>query len=225
MVVLPSESLLRKYKNSLVQEPGLHDDNLLWMYNSAKEMGCVTSGGLTIDEMAVQEEIVLDIRKENMQLTGLVQMGNTAASMKKLNTHKEEVTMATHILQCMFVSFDGFRWPVAYYPSSGASGPELFEVFWDVVDQLKLRGFKVEYICMDGASTNRSFMKTHVPPDHSSFTTTSIYDDDDLITFLMDFSHVVKRIRNNISSSGDKDMHIRKLTLADGSIIIWDFGL
>lgn len=57
---LPSGRLLRYYKNSVSQPPGLNKDNLRWMYSEAKRQNIPPSGwhgGIVIDEMQVQDDL------------------------------------------------------------------------------------------------------------------------------------------------------------------------
>ena len=68
--------------------------------------------------------------------------------------------MATHCLQYVYQGFNGFRWAIAYYASSTATATQFCFTFWEVVDILKEYDFNTDYALFDGASTNRSFMKT-----------------------------------------------------------------
>ena len=53
--------------------------------------------------------------------------------------------LATHVLQFVFIGNTGFRWPVAYYPSTEAHASELLDLVWAVIDALSSYGFKVSY--------------------------------------------------------------------------------
>ena len=54
--------------------------------------------------------------------------------------------LATHILQFVFFGNTGFRWPVAYYPTTEAHASELMVLVWDVVETLSSYGFQVKSI-------------------------------------------------------------------------------
>jgi len=75
--------------------------------------------------------------------------------------------------------------------------------------------FKVLFVSMDGAQTNRDFMKLFFEessPRLGNFATRNIWTPTDPdILFIMDFSHVVKRIRNNINKSGNGETFKRNL--------------
>ena len=54
--------------------------------------------------------------------------------------------MATHVLQFMFLGDTGFRWPCGHFPTMEATAAELYTMFWDGVQALKLWGFTVSVI-------------------------------------------------------------------------------
>ena len=60
------------------------------------------------------------------------------------------------MLQFIFLGYDGFCFPVAYFPRSGATAPELYISVWDV-SKLYEFDINVDYICFDGSSNNRAF--------------------------------------------------------------------
>ena len=105
---------------------------------------------------------------------------------------ERKVKMATHCLQYLFHGFTGFRWPVAYYASETASAFQIYNSFC----------FTVDYVNMDGASTNRLFM--HMLSEDmwkSNFLVSDIFERDHQICILQDIKHVLKKIRNNLESS------------------------
>lgn len=220
-LILPSDSLLERYKKVIDQGPGLKDQLLEWMYNNANEAGVNKSGGIVFDEMSIQEDIQMIRHGLESEYTGFVDMGKESQCMRLLSSGSTTLPMATHMLQFIFLSFDGFRWPFAFFPTNGAREPELFLNFWKAVSMLSVFGFRVEYACMDGASSNRAFLKMH---SVSNFTVPNMCYPERQVTFLMDYSHVIKRIRNNISSSGDGKMQTSKLT-HQGRVITWDHFL
>ena len=130
----------------------------------------------------------------------------------KTNTITEQnqgVTHASHVLQFIFLLSDGFRLPFAFYPTAGVNASDLFNLFWEAVSKLTVLGFEIDYLCMDGPSANRSFIKLN---NSTYFQTKHFYSRDSKITFAMYYSHVIKMIRNNISSSGHGDGHTRLLS-------------
>ena len=64
-------------------------------------------------------------------------------------------------------------------------------------------GFSVTFLSMDGEQSNRDFMNILLAHTRGTFTIDNIYDPKRFkISIIMDFSHVMKKIRNNISKSG-----------------------
>jgi hypothetical protein len=80
-------------------------------------------------------------------------------------------------------------------------------------------GFKVQYISMDGAQFNRDFFKLLIPdfcslaPVTCGFKNIYCYDNPKIF-FIMDISHVIKKIRNNILKSG-KVSHCKRHLMID----------
>ena len=119
-----------------------------------------------------------------------------------------------------------FRFPVAHYPTCQASQSDLYKIFWDAVKMLSLYGFLITFISVDGAQANRVLMKMLIPDASSPKIDTMLFPnifDRTLpkISFIMDYSHVMKKIRNNILKSGTSDNHKRLLTVK-GEHIVWD---
>ena len=56
--------------------------------------------------------------------------------MSILNTHEKDIRMTTHVLQLFFLGYDGFRFPIAYFPTSGITAPDLYMNVWEVVGKL-----------------------------------------------------------------------------------------
>lgn len=67
--------------------------------------------------------------------------------------------LSTHVLQLVFLGNTGFRFPFAHFPCLQTSASELYLIFWKAVKMLGLFGFTVTFVSLDGARTNRDFMK------------------------------------------------------------------
>ena len=204
------------------QRPGISDQQLLWMHSEASKISADRSGGIILDEMSVQQEVSLKHNSKNIELCGMVDMGQTANAMHRLQHHRG-VHVATHVLQFIFLSFDGFRFPFCWYPTSTINGPELNVCFWEIMDKLTQWEFDVRYVCMDGSSGNRVFLNMNVTKDdkEKDFSCPNIFRPSKRIVFLMDYGHVIKRIRNNIYSSGGAE-HCTRLLQIDSEFIVWD---
>lgn len=112
MLVLPSKRLLQYYKNSVKQPVGISDDNLQWMKmecsrQSVPDFG--KRGGLIIDEMAIQDDLVIERGGDAWKLVGMVDMGKTNNNISVICKKEKRVELATHALQFVFHGFTGFR--------------------------------------------------------------------------------------------------------------------
>ena len=92
-------------------------------------------------------------------------------------------------------------------------------LLWKLINVLKCADFKVCYVCMDGASTNRSLVR------HICGTTSTIGRNITTLSsnlcFIMDFSHVVKKIRNSLYTSSLQTGSKRQMLTPKGPIY-WD---
>ena len=206
MLVLPSESLLRMYKNCIKQKPDINEENLTWMKKEAERQNVSDfgkRGGLIVDEMSIQDELQIVRKGDAWSIVDGVDMGQTNNIISTITHNQKKTELATHCLQFLFHGFCGFRWPAAYYGSSLATTHQLLINFWDCVDVLDEYGFKVDYIMLDGASTNRSLMNMllHQDPRYYAFTATDAFNKEHKIYVIQDIKHVIKKIRNKFEAS------------------------
>ena len=100
------------------------------------------------------------------QLTGMVALGEFYNDMKRIESGTElrmtlqnamlafskknfivcatgnsSVEIATHLMQFIFLSDGGFRFPVAHFPTAQCPSSVLYLQFWEGVMQLKRFGF------------------------------------------------------------------------------------
>ena len=180
-------------------------------------------GGIVIDEMTIQSDIQFSKKGGGITLIGFKDVTEASAYMDKLSSQKEEITLATHALQFVFLGNTGYRFPFAHFATTGASASELYLLLWDAVKFLSMFGFKVSFVSTDGAQLNRDLMNILLPTnkENKSLTFTNIMQPSQKIAFVMDYSHVIKKIRNNICKSGSMGYHKRNL-LHDQNYIHWD---
>lgn len=146
-LLLPSVKTLSNYKTSVKQEPGLNHSQLKWMMMQAKHEQLPPEGyhgGLILDEMAIQED--LQIKHSDHSFIGVPDMGREG---NLVNGSDKTNKLAHHVLQFIFHGYTGFRFLVAHYPTTQATGPQLYSIFWDLVDALSSYGFVVDYTCME----------------------------------------------------------------------------
>ncbi|XP_014664264.1 PREDICTED: uncharacterized protein LOC106806734 isoform X2 [Priapulus caudatus] len=164
LVTLPSGRLLRYYKNSVHQKPGLNNDMLHWMYEEAKSKQVPPhgmTGGIVFDEMSIQSDLQIIYSEGKVKIVGLVDMGAECSAMRVLKEGKASAQLATHVLLFMFQGDSGFRFPFMHVPTAEATAPDIYVLFWKAVCGLIDWGFSVNYACFNGAVHNRSFLKIH----------------------------------------------------------------
>ncbi|XP_033729442.1 uncharacterized protein LOC117318583 [Pecten maximus] len=175
--------------------------------------------------MSIQEDLQLRRKGDEYELVGFTECTEESSHMKTLMTGTDDVKLANHVLQFVFLGHTGFRFPLAHYPTNQASPSELYLIFWKVVKSLDLYGFTVKYVSLDGAQCNRDFMKMFLNEKTSdTFTTMSfpnVFQPSKKIFIIMDYSHVMKKIRNNLSKSGHSKNHT-KLLIKNSKEITWE---
>lgn len=164
-------------------------------------------GGILIDEMSIQEDLTIVKTGKSMKLVGNVDLGPTAESMRIIANENNEFCLAKYCLQFVFLSHFGFRWLVGNYPCNGAQAHELYITFWPLVVKLEELGFTTDYVSIDGAISNRQFVKMHFPDFNAEknhyIVKNPIHPEDDSksIIAIMDIKHNIKKIRNGIEKS------------------------
>lgn len=203
---------------------------LEWMANEAKIKNIPPAGfqgGLIIDEMSIQPDLQFQKLNNNIQLIAFTKCTPESIVFDQMKSNKCEKTLATHVLQLVFLGFTGFRFPFVHFPSHTASGHELYLLVWKSVNMLSTYGFTVQYISTDGAQSNRYLFEILIPnfdtsnPSSCSFRNIFSHNENHKLFFIMDISHVLKKIRNNISKSGKATCCKRHLTIKD-KFIEWD---
>jgi hypothetical protein len=227
-LVLPSKRLLQYYKNSVKQSPGFVQNNFTWMTKEAdkqKVSDFGKHGGLVIDEMSLQDDLVITRQGDTWNLVGVVDMDETNNNIDVICQGKKRVRLATHALQFVFHGLTGFRWPVVYFGSCTATAHQLYTTFWKCVYLLDDCGFTVDYLMADGASTNRSFtsMLFTGTPRQMNYTFPDVFCRDHAMYAIQDIMHVIKKIRNNVESSkGDNRRKTGRYLIFNEKCIVWE---
>ncbi|XP_044179618.1 uncharacterized protein LOC122961098 [Acropora millepora] len=120
-----------------------------------------------------------------------------------LLTGKTDPQLATHLLQFIFISDSGFRFPVAQFPSGECSPSDLYFNFWKGVRKMLEFGFVIYWCILDGAECNRQFVKLQFngrDPVADKFIATNIHSGTPMV-FIMDPKHNIKKIRSNLEKS------------------------
>lgn len=222
-LILPSPSTLVYYKNKVKHEVGFDDNIMEWMHEEASRKSLPEEGwfgGIVMDEMSIQSDLQICKSGDLVELAGLLDVGEEGCSCHTIRTGKGEKILGTHALQLVFLGVTGFRFPFAHFITDGVQATELYPIFWQAVDRLQMYGFKVIYTCMDGAQSNRTFIKYNIGSQKSTFKCPSPCSLGEMV-FMMDVSHVIKKIRNNLQKSGITRNCTRLLTLPSSQTVQW----
>lgn len=224
ILILPSPSLLILYKNSVHQQVGFHTEIFKWMHTEAKRLKIPTegwTGGIVIDEMSIQEDLQICKSGDGIEIVGLVDLGEEGNICKTLRVGKKEKQLGNHVCQFVFLGLTGFRFPFAHFVSDQIQAYDLHTLFWEAIDQLQVYDFRCVFTCMDGAQSNRSFLHMNLGPERQTMTVKSPCNFEETVISMMDYSHVMKKVRNNIIKSGLKKTSTRNLTLPNDDVIQW----
>ena len=104
--------------------------------------------------------------------------------------------MASHCFQYIYVGFNGFRWPVAYFRSHNVNGNSIYLTFWPIIQALNTYGVKVHVAMMDGSSNNHQYVQILVKPENACmlrYTTHNPYNCKKDMSVIQDCKHVIKK--------------------------------
>lgn len=198
-----------------------------WMHSEAIRLGISEDGlkgGIILDEMGIQQDIQIS-KAGDVELIGFEDIGEEGNMCGILRKGKKEKQLGTHILQFMFLGITGFRFPFAHFVTTNIQSYDIHTLFWDAVDHLQMYGFRVVYTCMDGAQSNRTFMNINLGKYPTTMISKNPTDPTKPIVFMMDISHVLKKVRNNVLKSGLLKTSTRNLTLANDHVIQWQMWI
>ena len=181
------------------------------------------NGYLLLDEMSIQQDLQIVKRGKRWSIVGAVDLGPIVNSLEQLSDSKRNMKLASHCFQYMYIGFNGFRWPVAYFGSDNVNGHSIYLTFWPLVDQLSSFGFSVHAAIMDGSSNNRQFTRLIIDPLSArvnKYSTINPYKLGNKIALIQDCKHVFKKIRNSLLSSSPTG---KRQLLLNGVPIYWTF--
>ena len=224
------------YKNFCHPKSGWQSCHLLQMKKQFlhQKFGKKASvGGLLFNEVQVKERLVFDPSIWELvgftdldcsvteEFLGLHKKGNESDSDNiTSDAHKN---FATHVLQFHFKSlFSSFKYPCAFFMTRALNSLALQRIFWQGVSMLHGCGFTTLFTGCDGASANRSFMVMNgVTAENSSgqnfFSRKPIF-------FISDPPHLLKKLRNNLYNSGNREDNPRftRTLTKQGEKIVWE---
>ena len=178
-------------------------------------------GDIILDEMSIQQDIQINKSGEVVELVGFEDIGDEGNTCNILRKGKREKQLGTHVLQFLFLGNTGFRFSFAHFVTTNVQAYDIYSLFWEAVDYLYLFGFTVLYTCTDGAQSNRTFININLGKDPSTMMSVSPCNPNKSVIFMMDLSHGIKKIRNNVLKSGISKFCTRNLTLPNKDLIQW----
>ena len=155
---MPSEKLLHMYKNNVNKSPGDTHDMITWMYHEFQRTNPPLVGGIVFDEMVKQPAIQLQPKGSALEMFGFVDFGEGSDGIHKQQKSSNALQLATTVLQWVFLGLNGFRFPFCYMLNKGLTAGQICTMFWNIISTLQTYDFKIIFISMDGASSNRSFL-------------------------------------------------------------------
>ena len=155
VLFLPSESRIKKYKNNLEKDPGINHDYIQWMCKGAERTESPKIGGLIFDEMSIQSGLQLQPHGEGLSMLGFVDFGEENSGTHTMFHQGKPLEVATSVLQFIFLSLNGFRFPFTYMFCEGVSTGESHTIIMDIFQTLASYEFKIKniYVWMGQPST------------------------------------------------------------------------
>ena len=204
-LVLPSERILRDYKNYFKPKAGINDENVC----SLKEKVSSFSGVqryvvLVMDEMKIQSNLVFD--KVTGELIGFVDLGDPMTNFANIT---DEDPVATHALAFLVRGLcTDMKHVIAYFFTGNVTSFQLMPLFWRIISVLELAlNLWVCAAVNDGASPNRKFFRLHCQLASGTnsdvvYNTPNLYAMSRVIYFFADSPHLMKTAQNCLYNSG-----------------------
>ena len=203
-LVLPSERVLRDYKNYFKPKAGINKENVDCLREKTSSFSGVQRYiALIMDEMKIQSNLVFD--KYSGDLIGFVDLGDPMTNFANL---AEEDEMASHALAFLVRGLcTDLKHVIAYFFTGNVTSFQLMPIFWNVVSVLELAlNLWVCAAVNDGASPNRKFFRLHSSLSVANcdvvYKTPNLFAMSRSIYFFADSPHLMKTARNCLYNSG-----------------------
>ena len=221
-LILPSERVLRDYKNYFKPRAGINQENIDDL--RGKTLNCSELQryvAIVMDEMKIQSNLVFD--KYSGDLIGFIDLGDPMTNFANL---QEEDTLASHALAFLVRGMcTDLKHVIAYFFTGNVTSFQLMPMFWKVVSTLEL-SLKL-MVCAavnDGASPNRKFFRLHAKLSVESkcdvvYKTPNLFATSRFIYFFADSPHLIKTARNCLYNSGSGSCS--RYMWNDGKYLLW----
>ena len=221
-LILPSERVLRDYKNYFKPKAGINQENIDDLRGKTSTYSDLQRYvALIMDEMKIQSNLVFD--KYSGDLIGFIDLGDPMTNFANL---QEEDTLASHALAFLVRGMcTDLKHVVAYFFTGNVTSFQLMPMFWKVVSTLKL-SLKL-MVCAavnDGASPNRKFFRLHAKlavdlKCDVVYKTPNLFAMSRFIYFFADLPHLIKTARNCLYNSGSGSCS--RYMWNDGQYLLW----
>ena len=203
-LILPSERVLRDYKNYFKPKAGINQENIESLREKTKQFTDLQRYiVLVMDEMKIQSNLVFD--KVSGDLVGFVDLGDPTTN----EAFAEEECVATHALAFLVRGLcTDMKHIVSYYFTRDVTSFQIMSIFWKAVAVLELSlNLWVIGAVNDGASPNRKFFNLHsqLAKDLKCdvvYKTPNAFATSRFIYFFADSPHLLKTARNCLYNSG-----------------------
>ena len=203
-LILPSERVLRNYKNYFKPKAGINQENIECIRDKTKHFTDLQRYVvLVMDEMKIQSNLVFD--KVSGDLVGFVDLGDPMTN----DAYAEEDSVATYALAFLVRGLcTDMKHIVSYYFTRDVTSFQIMAIFWKAVAVLELSlNLWVVAAVNDGASPNRKFFNLHsqLAKDLKCdvvYKTPNVFATSRFIYFFADSPHLMKTARNCLYNSG-----------------------
>ena len=204
ILILPSQRILRDYKNAIHPKRGFNE----LIISELKELtdkffDTQRYVALSFDEMKIQAGLVFN--KVTGELIGFVDLGDPDVNFAVL----EKSELATHVLVIFVRGFaTDLKFALANFGTCGITAFQLVPFFWKAVGILELTcNLWVVSATSDGASPNRKFFRIHFGLGGDAdkevvYRVKNLFALDRFIYFFSDAPHLLKTSRNCLYHSG-----------------------
>ena len=206
-LILPSERVLRDYKNYFKPKAGISKDNVESLREKTSSFSPVQKYvAIIMDEMKIQANLVFD--KVSGDLVGFIDLGDPMTNFASLSNEDED-PIASHALAFLVRGLcTDLKHIIAYFFTGNVTSYQIMPLFWRTVAVLEVSlNLHVCAAVNDGASPNRKFFRLHskLAKDVDCdvvYKTPNIYAPSRFIFFFADSPHLLKTARNCLYNSG-----------------------
>ena len=204
-LVLPSERVLRDYRNYFTPKAGINKENVADLHSKVASFGPTQQYVvLVMDEMKIQSNLVFD--KSSGNLVGFTDLGDPVTNFACL---PDEDAIATHALAILVRGLcTDLKHVIAYFFTGNVTSYQLMPLSWKVVSTLELSlNLWVIGLVNDGASPNQKLFNLHLNlavglKSDVIYKTLNLFAPSRVIYFFADSPHLMKTARNCLYNLG-----------------------